>query len=114
MRDRDAAKLLGRHRPGKTRHADESLWLERLAHFADLIAPPQHRQHGNAESGAPGGEKRERLQREIGELHRDPVAGLKPDLDEERGERIDRGVGLGKAIGMRAPELERLGVGWVT
>jgi hypothetical protein len=47
-------------------------------------------------------------------LHRDPVAGLKPDLDEERGERIDRGVGLGKAIAMRAPELERLGVGWVT
>jgi hypothetical protein len=86
------------------------LGLDRLAHLADLIAPPQHRQHRDGKPGAPGGKERERLKAKIGELNGDLVAGLEANLDEEGGERIDRGVGLAIAVAARAPELERLGV----
>jgi hypothetical protein len=51
------------------------------------------------------------LQDEIGELHGDPVAGLEPKLDEERGERIDGVVGLALGQGARASEAERRQIG---
>jgi hypothetical protein len=111
VRSGDAAKVFSGLRRVKGGHPDQSLGLEQLAHFADLVAVPQHRQHGNGKPGPPGREKRERLKREIGKLHRDPIAWLKPDLDKS--ECIDRGVSLSKAITMGPPEFERLGVGRV-
>ena len=63
MRRGDAAELFGWPRAAETRDADQSLGLDRLAHLADLIAPPQHRQHGDAKPRAPGSEQRQRLKR---------------------------------------------------
>ncbi len=76
------AELLGVVLAAEAGNADEGFGLDLLARFANLVCPPQHRQAYDRETGAPGGEQRERLQDEIGKLHRDPVAGLESELDE--------------------------------
>ncbi len=102
----DVAQAFGRQVVGKLRDADQRLGLDRVARAPDLHGPPQHGHRGHGQSGAPGPEQRERRLNEIGKLYDDAIARIESKLEEERGQCVDRLVGLGirEAARPRLPE----------
>ena len=110
---RDCAQRLRRGLSCETGDPDQRFGFDLGASLADLVSPPQHRQCGDREPGAPGGEQRQRREREIGELHGDGIAGPKAKLDEGGGERVHRRVGLLIGEGTRNAEAKRLTVGGI-